>query len=38
MAAILEFGLPSSCYATMLLREITRADTSAAHQTSLNKQ
>ncbi|XP_067946504.1 pseudouridylate synthase 7 homolog isoform X2 [Watersipora subatra] len=36
-ALILEFSLPSSSYATMLLREVMRVDTSAAHQASLNQ-
>ncbi|CAG5131183.1 unnamed protein product [Candidula unifasciata] len=35
-AVVLKMNLPSSCYATMALREVLRVDTSAAHQTSLN--
>lgn len=34
-ALILEFQLPSACYATMFLREILRNDTSASNQSSL---
>ncbi|KAL3851730.1 hypothetical protein ACJMK2_015451 [Sinanodonta woodiana] len=35
-ALILEMSLPSSCYATMAIREVLKADTSAGHQSSLN--
>jgi len=35
-AAVLEFALPASSYATMLLREIMRIETSARHHTNLN--
>ncbi len=32
----IELTLPSSCYATMAVREVLKTDTSAAHQASLN--
>ncbi|BFZ08977.1 hypothetical protein BsWGS_12016 [Bradybaena similaris] len=35
-AVILKMDLPSSCYATMALREVLHVDTSVFHQTSLN--
>ena len=35
-AAVLEFILPSSTYATMCLRELTKQSTEVAHQKSLN--
>jgi tRNA pseudouridine13 synthase len=35
MALLLTFKLPSSCYATMLLREITKASTSKSFQKGL---
>ena len=35
-ALVLEFTLPSSSYATMLIRELTKAPTDADYMTSLN--
>ena len=32
----LEFSLPSSSYATMVIRELTHMDTSSAYQATLN--
>ena len=32
----LEFSLPSSSYATMVIRELTHVDTSSAYQSTLN--
>ena len=32
----LEFSLPSSSYATMVIRELTHMDTSSAYQSTLN--
>ncbi|KAM0951860.1 putative tRNA pseudouridine(13) synthase [Dioscorea sansibarensis] len=36
MALKLEFTLPSSCYATMAIRELLKASTSVAHQKTIN--
>lgn len=36
-AVTVKFNLPSSCYATMALRELMKLDTSKDYQTSLNK-
>ncbi|KAK3103872.1 hypothetical protein FSP39_022552 [Pinctada imbricata] len=36
-ALMIEMTLTSSCYATMALREVTKTDTSSAHQSTLNK-
>lgn len=36
-AVKVEFSLPSSCYATMAIRELLKMDTSPAFQTSLNE-
>lgn len=36
-AVCVHFSLPSSSYATMALREVTKTDTSAAFQTKLNE-
>lgn len=35
-ALVMELTLPSSCYATMAIREILKTDTSAWHMTNLN--
>ncbi|KAJ2341271.1 multisubstrate pseudouridine synthase 7, partial [Coemansia sp. RSA 2673] len=36
VALKLKFDLPSSAYATMLLRELMRQETAAGHQTKLS--
>lgn len=34
---VIEFSLPTSCYATMAIREVCEVDTSQAHQAIVSK-